>query len=92
MRDRSVAVLVGLERPLDRDAEVLRLVVGQGRQPHAERVEVQAGDLLVEVVVDTPTDLDGEGEALLRQFAETRGEPVAPPGEGMFSRLRSAFR
>ena len=50
------------------------------------------GDLLVEVVVDTPTDLDGEGEALLRQFAETRGEPVAPPGEGMFSRLRSVFR
>jgi hypothetical protein len=43
-------------------------------------------------VVDTPTDLDGEGEALLRQFAKTRGEPVAPPGEGMFSRLRSAFR
>ena len=39
----------------------------------------------------TPTDLTKEQEELLRQFAAERGEQVAPPGEGFFSKLRSAF-
>jgi molecular chaperone DnaJ len=50
------------------------------------------GDLLVEVVVDTPTDLDAAQDALLRQLAEQRSEPVAGPDAGLFSRIRSAFK
>jgi molecular chaperone DnaJ len=53
------------------------------------------GDLFVHVLVATPTGLTAEQEELLRQFAAARGEEVLPPGhgggEGMFSRLRSAF-
>jgi molecular chaperone DnaJ len=53
------------------------------------------GDLFVHVLVQTPIDLSPEQEALLRQFAADRGEDVAPPGtgggDGVFSRLRSAF-
>jgi molecular chaperone DnaJ len=49
------------------------------------------GDLLVEVVVETPTDLSAEQEDLLRRLAKERGEEVEPPAEGLFSRVRSAF-
>ena len=49
------------------------------------------GDLLVEVVGDTPTDLGTEDEELLRRLAEARGETVAEAGEGLFSRIRQAF-
>lgn len=47
------------------------------------------GDLLVHIVVDTPTKLSKEEEELLRQFAELRGELVAPADHGLLSRLRS---
>ena len=50
------------------------------------------GDLLVRIVVDTPTDLGGEEEALLRRLATLRGEDVAPEEKGFFSRIRSAFK
>jgi molecular chaperone DnaJ len=50
------------------------------------------GDLLVQVVVETPTGLDGHQEELLRQFAAARGEDVAPPETGLFSRIKSAFK
>jgi molecular chaperone DnaJ len=50
------------------------------------------GDLLVTVVVDTPTGLSGEEEELLRQLAQLRGEDVEPPSEGgFFSKIRSAL-
>ena len=51
------------------------------------------GDLFVHLVVDTPTDLTDRQEELLRQLAAERGEDVSPPagGEGVLSRLRSAF-
>ncbi len=49
------------------------------------------GDLLVKVVVDTPTGVTKAQEELLRQLAAERGEDVAGPGEGLLSRLRSAF-
>ena len=45
--------------------------------------------------VQTPTGLTAEQDQLLRQFAALRGEDVSPPGggggDGVFSRLRSAF-
>lgn len=56
------------------------------------------GDLHVEVVVMTPTKVDADQEALLRQFAELRGEEdgQAVVGEaqeaGLFSRIRDAFK
>ena len=50
------------------------------------------GDLIVTVVVDTPTDLTKEQEELLRQLAAARGEEVAPPERGLMSKLRSAFK
>jgi molecular chaperone DnaJ len=53
------------------------------------------GDLFVHVLVEVPSALDATQEDLLRQFAAARGEQVAPPGggggDGVFSRLRSAF-
>ena len=50
------------------------------------------GDLLVQAVVDIPTDLTDEQDALLRQFAELRGEEIAPPDNGLFAKIRSAFK
>jgi molecular chaperone DnaJ len=50
------------------------------------------GDVLVRVSVDTPTDISREEEQLLRQVAELRGESVAPPDTGFFSRIKSAFK
>ncbi len=49
------------------------------------------GDLVVGVVVRTPEKLTEVEEELLRQFAEVRGEDVAPEGEGLISKIRSAF-
>jgi molecular chaperone DnaJ len=57
------------------------------------RVDGRArGDLLVEVVVDTPAALGREEEDLLRQLAALRGEEVAPVDNGLLSRIRSAFK
>jgi molecular chaperone DnaJ len=53
------------------------------------------GDLYVHTVVETPGELSEEQDELLRQFAAARGEEVSAPGagggDGVFSRLRSAF-
>jgi molecular chaperone DnaJ len=50
------------------------------------------GDLLVRVMVETPTKLSRSEEDLLRRFAEERGEVVAPADTGLFSKIRSAFK
>jgi len=49
------------------------------------------GDLLVHVIVDTPTGLTKAQEELLRQLAAERSEEISPPDEGLMARLRSAF-
>jgi len=49
------------------------------------------GDLLVRVVVDTPTDLEPEVEEALRSIAARQGHDVAPPEKGFLSRIKSAF-
>ncbi len=49
------------------------------------------GDLVIQVVVDTPTRLTRAQQDLLRQFAVESGEDVGPPDEGLMARLRSAF-
>jgi molecular chaperone DnaJ len=50
------------------------------------------GDLLVQVVVDTPTELTEAQEEQLRAFAELRGEEIAPVDSSLLSKIRSAFR
>ncbi len=49
------------------------------------------GDLLVKVEVAVPEDLSSEETELLRQFAELRGESVAPEA-GFLKKFRSAFK
>jgi molecular chaperone DnaJ len=49
------------------------------------------GDLLIHVVVDTPTGLTKAQEELVRRLAAERSEEIAPPDEGLMARLRSAF-
>jgi molecular chaperone DnaJ len=50
------------------------------------------GDLLVQVVVDTPDELSSEQEELVRRLAAARGEEVAPADTGFFARIKSAFK
>src|SRR4051794_16626770 len=54
------------------------------------------GDLVVTVLVETPTRLDGRQEELLRELAGLRGEEtptgqVRPGSKSVFGRLRDAF-
>ena len=49
-------------------------------------------DLVIEVDVQVPTNLTSEQADLLAQLAQLRGEQVTPPHEGLFTRIRSAFR
>ena len=58
--------------------------------PHVN--ERGRGDLLVRVVVDTPTSLSTEEAELVRTFAKLRGDDVAPDEKGFFSKISSAFK
>ena len=59
--------------------------------PHLERR--RRGDLIVPRRSSTsPPTSRAEEEDLLRQFAEQRGDEVAPADAGFLSRIRSAFR
>jgi molecular chaperone DnaJ len=53
------------------------------------------GDLYVHTLIETPSELSEEQDELLRQYAAARGESISEPGaaggDGVFSRLRSAF-
>lgn len=49
------------------------------------------GDLRAVVVVEVPTSLTEAESELLREFARGRGEVVGASGQGLFSRIRSAF-
>jgi molecular chaperone DnaJ len=50
------------------------------------------GDLILTLVVDTPTDLTPQQEELLRQLAKERGEPVADPAEeSILGKFKSKF-
>jgi molecular chaperone DnaJ len=55
------------------------------------------GDLIVHANVQTPTRLDDQQEDLLRQLASIRGEErpegrLSPAGQGLFGKLRDAFK
>ncbi len=54
------------------------------------------GDLVVSIVVETPTKLDPQQEELLRELSAIRGEEkptgkVQPGSKSVFGRLRDAF-
>ncbi|MBW3555990.1 MAG: molecular chaperone DnaJ [Actinobacteria bacterium] len=68
-----------------------RLFELRGRGVPAGRGRAR-GNLVVRVVVDTPTELTKDQDALLRRLAELRGENVAPADSSFFSRMRSAFK
>lgn len=50
------------------------------------------GDLMVRINVEIPTALDEESDDLLRRYAIARGEQVAEPDEGFFSKFKTAFK
>ena len=51
------------------------------------------GDLIVELAVEIPANLNEEQRELMRQLASLRNEPVAPPsGASFFARLKSSGR
>jgi molecular chaperone DnaJ len=50
------------------------------------------GDLIITILVETPTGMTPSQEDLLRRFAAERGEEVSPPDAGFISRIRSAFK
>jgi molecular chaperone DnaJ len=93
---------LGVQLPLETLDGTEDLVVPRGTQtgrvfrlrgkgvPHLEGRG--RGDVLVQVVVETPTDLPPEQEELLRRLAELRGEPVADPDTGLLGKIRSAFK
>ena len=58
--------------------------------PHVE--SHRRGDVLVRLVVETPTNLSATQERLLRELAAERGEAVDPPDAGLLSKIRSAFK
>lgn len=49
------------------------------------------GDLLVQVVVETPTQLTPEQEQLFRKIAELEHSQVATPRKGFFGKLKDLF-
>lgn len=49
------------------------------------------GDLVVEIVVETPTKLSKEQKAILEQFRETETGDECPDSKGFFDRLKDAF-
>jgi molecular chaperone DnaJ len=49
------------------------------------------GDQLVEVVIETPVNLDEEQRELLVQFAELSGDDVHPEKRSFFQRLKDIF-
>ena len=67
--------------------EVIRLAGHGMPNPRGGR----KGDLLVQVVVETPTNLTPEQEQLLRQLAELDHTQVAGPRKGFFGKLKDLF-
>jgi molecular chaperone DnaJ len=51
----------------------------------------QAGDELVQIIVEIPKKLNSQQEELLRKFAETEDKIVLPKTKGFFERLKQYF-
>ena len=51
----------------------------------------RTGDQLVQVTIETPTNLNDQQEELLRQFAQTEHTNVSPKAQGFFENLKQHF-
>ena len=51
----------------------------------------RTGDQLVQVTIETPTNLNEKQEELLREFAETENANVSPKAQGFFEKLKQHF-
>jgi molecular chaperone DnaJ len=51
----------------------------------------RTGDELVQVTVETPTNLNDRQEELLREFAQTENRNVSPKSKNFFERLKRHF-
>jgi len=67
--------------------DVVRLQ-GQGLPDLRTR---RRGDLIVQVIVEIPKELNRQQEELLRKFAETEDRTVLPESKGFFERLAEFF-
>ncbi len=50
------------------------------------------GDLVVQVLIEVPTDVTAEHEQILRQLAEIESQEVSPARKSFFSKLREYFQ
>ncbi|WP_243060784.1 molecular chaperone DnaJ [Nocardioides sp. SR21] len=100
------ADVVGEDGPADPELKTtFELEVRPGTQSGADRIlrglgvpglRGGRGDLVVTIIVETPTKLDARQEELLRELAAIREEEapsgqVRPGQKGVFGRLRDAF-
>ncbi len=77
--------------PVDRGTQTGKLVRLRGHgMPHVNGRG--RGDLIVAIVVDTPTEVNEEQEALLRRLALLRDEPIEQVEQGIFEKFKDAFR
>ena len=51
----------------------------------------RSGDQLVQVTVETPTNLNTKQKELLREFAQTENKRVSPKSQGFFEKLKRHF-
>ena len=49
---------------------------------------VSFGDMIISLIVETPTNLTDNQRAILREFAEQSGKENNPEGDGFFSRVK----
>ena len=61
---------------------------GMPARPDGRRSSEGKGDLLVRLVVETPTKLTAEQEELFRRLAELEGTPAPGPAKGIFGKLK----
>jgi len=88
----SVPTLDGdhaLDLPAGTQPDAVHRIKGQG----VPRLGGGArGNLMIQIELEVPQQLDEEEAALWYRLAEMRGEEVAEPDHGVLARLRSAFR
>lgn len=63
-------------------------IKGQGLPDYRTK---KVGDELVEIVIETPTNLSAKQEQLLREFAKTENRDVLPKTKGFLERLKRYF-
>ena len=80
-------------RPLSkRVSTAISEVVGQaGHKPGARLLFFRCGDLVVEIVVETPTKLTARQKELLEEFRETETGEECPQSSGFFSKIKDMW-